>query len=53
MAKLATETYVSEPGRRCGCRALSSDHRVVYGVLAAKFVNTVKAHLEDPKSLEA
>ncbi len=32
---------------------LSSDHRVVYGVLAAKFVNTVKAHLEDPKSLEA
>ena len=32
---------------------LSSDHRVIYGVLAAKFVNTVKAHLEDPKSLEA
>jgi len=32
---------------------MSSDHRVVYGVLAAKFVQTVKARLEDPKSLEA
>ena len=32
---------------------LSSDHRVIYGVLAAKFVSTVKTHLEDPKSLEA
>ena len=32
---------------------MSSDHRVIYGVLAAKFVQTVKAHLEDPKSLES
>jgi len=32
---------------------LSSDHRVVYGVLAAKFVQTVKNHLEDPGSLES
>jgi len=32
---------------------MSSDHRAVYGVLAAKFVQTVKAHLEDPKSLES
>jgi pyruvate dehydrogenase E2 component (dihydrolipoamide acetyltransferase) len=32
---------------------MSSDHRVIYGVLAAKFVQTVKTHLEDPKSLES
>jgi pyruvate dehydrogenase E2 component (dihydrolipoamide acetyltransferase) len=32
---------------------LSSDHRVIYGVLAAKFVQTVKSRLEDPKSLES
>ncbi len=32
---------------------MSSDHRVIYGVLAAKFVQAVKAHLEDPKSLES
>ncbi len=31
---------------------MSSDHRVIYGVLAAKFCQTVKRHLEDPKSLE-
>jgi pyruvate dehydrogenase E2 component (dihydrolipoamide acetyltransferase) len=32
---------------------MSSDHRVIYGVLAAKFVQTVKTRLEDPKSLES
>lgn len=31
---------------------LSADHRIIDGVLAAQFLNTIKKYLEDPASLE-